>query len=128
LVNQVIHISNVSVLAEGFRLAKQLQLDPLTVESALLRSSGSSRMLERFGGAISGRSMQETVFAARLAAKDLNNALSVNADLNHAHIAQLELHRSVDAGYSDSNFTVLTNHPLHPPVATAAQMGFHNEE
>ncbi|MCF3120539.1 NAD(P)-dependent oxidoreductase [Streptomyces arenae] len=113
LVNQIIHLGNVLVLGEGFELARQTGLAPATVLDALAVSSGASRMLERFG-----RQMLDDVhprrFSARLARKDIGNALGLAPDLPVASLVQERLAALVDAGYGEDNFTRLAKRPAGP--------------
>lgn len=110
LVNQVIHLGNVLVLGEGFELARQLGLEPSTVVEALKASSGSSRMLERFG-----QQMMEDryprQFSARLARKDISNALRLWPDLPVASLVEGRLQALVETGHAEENFTRLATRP-----------------
>ncbi|MEU6173861.1 NAD(P)-dependent oxidoreductase [Streptantibioticus parmotrematis] len=110
LVNQVIHLGNVLVLGEGFELAEQLGLDAETVVEALKASSGSSRMLERFGHQMmEGRYPRQ--FSARLARKDIKNALRLNPDLPVANLVEHRLRDVIEAGQAEENFTRLARRP-----------------
>ncbi|WP_263166093.1 NAD(P)-dependent oxidoreductase [Streptomyces sp. SCSIO ZS0520] len=110
LVNQVIHLGNVLVLGEGFALADQLGLAPDTVLEALKASSGSSRMLERFGRQML-RDLYPRQFSARLARKDIGNALRLSPDLPVAAMVEERLQGLVDSGHGEENFTRLAKRP-----------------
>ncbi|MEU1401644.1 NAD(P)-dependent oxidoreductase [Streptomyces sp. NPDC005728] len=110
LVNQVIHLGNVLVLGEGFDLAEQLGLAPETVLEALKASSGSSRMLERFGQQMLS-DLYPRQFSARLARKDIGNALRLWPDLPVAAMVEERLQDLVDSGHGEENFTRLAKRP-----------------
>ncbi|WP_030748797.1 NAD(P)-dependent oxidoreductase [Streptomyces sp. NRRL S-31] len=106
LVNQVIHLGNVLVLGEGFELAGRLGLEPATVLDALKASSGSSRMLERFGEQmLADRHPRQ--FSARLARKDIRNVLGLAPDLPVAGMVEERLRAVVESGRGEDNFTRL---------------------
>lgn len=106
LVNQVVHLGNVLVLGEGFELANALGLEPDTVLDALNASSGSSRMLERFGRQMMDEEYPRQ-FSARLACKDIVNVLRQLPDLPVAGLVEERLRSVVDAAHGDENFTRL---------------------
>lgn len=106
LVNQVIHLGNVLVLGEGFELARQLGLEPATVLEALLASSGSSRMLERFGQQMLDDQYPRQ-FSARLALKDIGNARRISPSLPVATMVDERLRALVESGHGEENFTRL---------------------
>ncbi|MEU2062010.1 NAD(P)-dependent oxidoreductase [Streptomyces sp. NPDC013455] len=114
LVNQVIHLGNVLVLGEGFELADQLGLEPDTVLEALRASSGSSRMLERFGRQMLNESYPRQ-FSARLARKDIRNALRLSPGLPVAAMVEERLRALVDSGLGEDNFTRLAKRPQGRP-------------
>jgi 3-hydroxyisobutyrate dehydrogenase-like beta-hydroxyacid dehydrogenase len=119
LVNQVIHIGNVLVLGEGFELADQLGLDDATVLEALRASSGSSRMLERFGAQmLAGHHPRQ--FSARLASKDIANALRLTPDLPVTTIVAERLRALVESGRGEDNFTRLATRPTAAAPSGAA--------
>ncbi|GAA2520468.1 NAD(P)-dependent oxidoreductase [Winogradskya humida] len=115
LVNQVIHLGNVLVLGEGFQLAEQFGLAPATVLAALKASSGASRMLERFGEQMLSERYPRQ-FSARLAHKDIRNALRLAPDLPVAAMVEDRLRAVVEAGDGEQNFTRLARRPVIPPA------------
>jgi 3-hydroxyisobutyrate dehydrogenase-like beta-hydroxyacid dehydrogenase len=70
-INQFMHLSHMALLRHGFAYARESKLDLNTVIEAVKVSSGSCRMLERFGASIVKQNFA-TQFALRLAEKDLN--------------------------------------------------------
>lgn len=111
LVNQVVHIGNVVVLGEGLALAKTLGVPLSTAVEALKASSGSSRMVERFGQQMAD-GVYPRQFSARLAGKDIGNALRECPDLPVATLAHARLNDVITSGHGEDNFTRLARVPV----------------
>lgn len=110
LINQLIHLSNVGILGEAFKLAKFCGLELQELADALKTSSANSKMLERFGDSIIKEDFKP-FFNLKLANKDINlvNNLNKNSgnQLAYGDITKALLNTKNSEGFGESNFTII---------------------
>lgn len=110
LVNQLIHLTNMGVLAEGLSLARALGVPIQTLVPTLQKSSASSAMLARFGDTIvSGDHPPQ--FTLDMARKDLDLVRQA-ADATAFQVGYLDETRSLygrgaELGFGRENFSAI---------------------
>lgn len=110
LINQMMHLTNMAAIREGMKLARAQQLDATNVVEALLVSSSSSKMLERFGLAIAAEDYTPN-FTLELANKDLDLVVEeqkrLGLDLQLLTSTKSVFEKTLEGPYSKLNFSVI---------------------